>query len=110
MADVSSGGGGGGSVRWQDEIDYMKMISIRVSFGQKEAKLKAKIAADRKQKMQMVHQMMQSANMVQAIQGVNSSNMVQANGASNFSETVAHCSIQVTETEPSMSLVSQEQA
>jgi len=55
-----------------DMIDYMKMISIRVSFGQKEAKLKAKIAADRKQKMQMVHQMMQSANMVQAIQGVNS--------------------------------------
>lgn len=50
----------------------MKMISIRVSYGQKEAKLKAKAAADRQQKMQMVHQM-QLANMVQAIQGVNNS-------------------------------------
>lgn len=48
----------------------MKMISIRISFGHKEVQQKA--AADRQQKIQMVHQM-QQANMVQAIQVVNNS-------------------------------------
>ncbi|XP_066345098.1 uncharacterized protein [Miscanthus floridulus] len=58
-----------------DMIDYMKMISIRVSFGQKEAVQLKAAAAGRQQKMHKVDQM-QRANMVQAIQGVHNSPLI----------------------------------